>query len=264
MTTHDSTTTPVHTSPLDPADAHAWVESWDAQQATFFTDREERFAVVVDVLEAVTGRPDPLVVDLGCGPGSLAARIHDRLPGAVVVGVDMDPLLLGLARAAHGDWLAVHQVDLREPGWVDRLGLDRAPDAVVSSTALHWMERGPLRSVLSEAAAALAPGGVIIDADHIRDADLPDLEDEIGRRSVARGGPHGGAHDWPGWWAAADSAPELAGLVAERGRVDLSHAVADEAHVVDYLEALRHGGCHRAGTVWQVGSDRVVVGLKRA
>src|SRR5699024_553104 len=99
MTTHSSPTS-VRPPSLDPADARAWIASWDAQQATFFTDREERFAVVVDVLETVLGRPDPLVVDLGCGPGSLAARIHDRLPGAAVVGADMDPLLLGLARAA--------------------------------------------------------------------------------------------------------------------------------------------------------------------
>ena len=263
MTTHSSPTS-VRPPSLDPADARAWIASWDAQQATFFTDREERFAVVVDVLETVLGRPDPLVVDLGCGPGSLAARIHDRLPGAAVVGADMDPLLLGLARAAHGDWLTLHHLDLRDPGWVERLGLDRDPDAVVSSTALHWIDRGPLRSVLSAAAAALAPGGVIIDADHIRDVDLPDVEDEIGRRSVGRSGPHDEAHDWPGWWAAAESAPELADLVAERGRVDLDHAVTDEAHLADYLDAMRHGGCHRAGTVWQVGSDRVVVGIKRA
>lgn len=262
MTTQSTPSTPVHTSPLDASAARAWVESWDAQQAMFFTDREERFAVVVDVLETMTEREDALIVDLGCGPGSLAARIHERLPRAAVVGVDMDPLLLGLARAAHGDWLTLHHLDLREPGWLDRLGLDRAPDAVVSSTALHWMDREPLQSVLSEASSALAPGGVVIDADHIRDADLPDLEDEIGRRAVARGGRDGEAHDWSGWWAAVESAPELTELTAERGQVDLSHAVTEAAHLDAYLDAMRHGGCTRVGTVWQVGDDRIVVGVR--
>lgn len=257
--TSDST---VQTSPVSGTDARAWLASWDAQQATFFADREERFAVLVDVLEATLTRPDPLVVDLGCGPGSLAARIHDRIPGARVVGVDMDPLLLGLARAAHGDWLTLHQLDLRTPGWLARLGLDRAPDAFVSSTALHWIEREPLTAVLTEAAAALAAGGVVVDADHIRVHGLRELEHDVLQRAVARGEGDVEAHDWAGWWAAVDAAPELAALTDARGRVDLSHEVTDEALLEDYLDALRSGGCRRVGTVWQVGDDRVVVGLR--
>ena len=64
-------------------------------------------------------RPDPLVVDLGAGPGSLSVRILDRLPGATVVAVDADPLLLGLAprRTAHRSGLRIVDRDLRRPGW---------------------------------------------------------------------------------------------------------------------------------------------------
>ena len=248
---------------IDPATARDWIASWDAQQSSFFSDREERLEVVVDVLEEVLDRSDPLVVDLGCGPGSLARRIHDRLPEARVVGVDMDPLLLGLARAAHGDWLRVEQLDLRDPGWLDRLGLDRAPDAVVSSTALHWIDREPLEELIAAAAAGLAEGGVIVDADHIHDGPdgLEDLESEVGRRAVARGGDLD-ALGWADWWSAVEAAPELAGPVAERGRVDLTHDVPDVARLDSYLRAMRRGGCSRAGTVWQVGDDRVVVGCR--
>lgn len=244
--------------------AKAWVASWDAQQATFFSDREERFQVVVDVLDHVLTTPAPLVVDLGCGPGSLARRVHDRLPDAHVVGVDMDPVLLGLARAAHGDWLALHQLDLREAGWVDRLGLVRRPDAFISSTALHWLDRPALEQVLTDAASALAPGGVVVDADHVPGGpDAPDgLAEEIGRRAVARGRRDESALGWQEWWAAIEGAPELAHLVTERGELDLSHEVLETAALEHYLGALRRGGCTAAGTVWQVGDDRVIVGTR--
>lgn len=257
------TTNTTATTTIDPATAREWIASWDAQQSSFFNDREERFAVVVDVLEEVLTRSDPLVVDLGCGPGSLARRIHDRLPRARLVGADMDPLLLGLARAAHGDWLTVEHLDLRDPEWLARLDLERAPDAVVSSTALHWIDREPLEQLITGAAAGLATGGVIIDADHIHDGPggLDELESRIGRRAVGRG-HHEEALGWGDWWSAVEAAPELADLVAERGRVDLSHAVPDVARLDSYLGSMRRGGCTRVGTVWQVGDDRVVVGCR--
>src|SRR5215469_13243556 len=80
-----------------------WVGRWDAQQELFMPDREERFDVLIDAVEAGAGRGDPLVLDLGSGPGSLAVRLLDRMPAARIVAIDTDPLLLALGRAAHGD-----------------------------------------------------------------------------------------------------------------------------------------------------------------
>jgi trans-aconitate methyltransferase len=34
------------------------------------------------------------VLDLGCGPGSLAGRLAARLPTAEIIGLDQDPVLL--------------------------------------------------------------------------------------------------------------------------------------------------------------------------
>lgn len=256
------TTTP-STPTLDLPSARSWVESWDRQQATFFDDREERFQVVLDVLAHVLDRPDPLVLDLGCGPGSLTDRLLGRFPQARVVAVDMDPLLLGLARVVLDERASLHQVDLRQAGWLDALDLDRAPDAAVSSTALHWLERDALQEVLRTTAAALAPGGVLVDADHVvgDDERLDALEAHVTRSSQAR-------HDdpealgWRAWWEAVDAAPELAGLVAERAATELDHDVQDAAVLGDYLAALRAGGCRDVGVVRQSGDDRVVVGLR--
>ena len=57
--------------------AQSWIVRWDRQQEGYLPDREERFTALIDAVEAGAGRPDPLVLDLGCGPGSLSARLRD-------------------------------------------------------------------------------------------------------------------------------------------------------------------------------------------
>lgn len=252
------------TTTLDRNSAIRWLQRWEDQQDGYFTDRQERFAVICDVLEEVLERPDPLIVDLGVGPGSLSRHILARLPQARIVGVDMDPLLLGLGAAADDDpRLRLVAGDLRRPDWLAMLALERAPDAFVSTTALHWMERAPLRRLLSGAATALAPGGVIVDGDHLdlgRDA-LDTLARGVAARSTARAGSEG-REDWAQWWEAVDAAAEFGGLRRARAAVDLSHQVHDKPVLDDYLEAMLEGGCAQVGTVWQIGDDRVVVGLR--
>lgn len=253
---------------LDPAVARGWLERWEAQQDRFFTDRAERFAVIADVVESVVARPDPLLIDLGCGPGSLAHRLLDRMPRARVVGVDMDPLLLGLAEAGPADdRFSTEQVDLRQEDPLARLDLDRAPDAFVSTTALHWMERGRLVALLRACAGMLAPGGVVVDGDHLPEGTssprLDELTREVGRRAVARAEAAGrDGEGWTEWWSAVTADPAMRALAELREHTDLSHAVDEHASPDDLLAALRDGGCAEAGVVWQVGDDRVVVGAK--
>ncbi len=62
-----------------------WLARWDAQQQRHIPDREERFSAMVDAVAAFAGA-EPRVLDLGCGPGSLSARLLDRIPGAECCG----------------------------------------------------------------------------------------------------------------------------------------------------------------------------------
>src|SRR5215472_19171130 len=138
--------------------ARAWIDRWDAQQQEYLPDREDRFTVIIDAVQEIAGRPDPLVLDLGCGPGSLSIRLLDRIPAAAVAAIDADPLLLALGRTAwadRADRLRFADRDLRAPGWSAGLGLDRPADAVVSTTALHWLASDALTAVYAEASAAL-------------------------------------------------------------------------------------------------------------
>ena len=245
--------------------ARHWLERWDRQQEVHLADREERFAVIADVVEEACGG-SPLIVDLGVGPGSLAVRLLERLPGARVVGIDADPLLLGLAATAYRDRAGLRLVDcdLRMPGWVDALHLDRAPDAFVSTTALHWLTRDELTALYATCGAVLRPGGVLVNGDNLHEPSRPRLDTltrTVARRRAERIGVTGG-EDWNAWWQAVGEAPELADLAALRGPKGVDHHVDDLPSVDDHLAALRAGGFREAGTVWQHGDDRVIVGVR--
>ncbi len=84
-------TTPASASTSAATDWQQWQTSWDRQQEWYMPDREERFRVMTDAVEAVAG-PAPLVLDLGlaCGTGSITARVLRTLPDARSVCVDID------------------------------------------------------------------------------------------------------------------------------------------------------------------------------
>jgi SAM-dependent methyltransferase len=260
------TTVAANTALLTADRARYWLDRWDRQQEYYMPDREERFAVVADVVSEIVQRADPLIVDLGVGPGSLATRLLERMPTARVVGVDADPLLRGLADLAYGgDRFRTVLTDLRRGGWYDALELDRAPDAFVSTTALHWMEREPLRRFIASCGAALPPGGVFVDGDHLYELAAGPRLDELMRALTQRRFARTGAHrdeDWEAWWAAVHAAPELTELVAARKAADFAHAVTDKPSVHDYITFLRDAGFTEAGTIWQIGDDRVLVGIR--
>jgi trans-aconitate methyltransferase len=97
-------------------DWEAWQRSWDRQQEAFMPDREERFAALLDVVEAVCGAK-PRVLDLVCGTASITRRLFDRLPDASSVGLDLDPALRRIARGSLDGDERVHIVraDLGTP-----------------------------------------------------------------------------------------------------------------------------------------------------
>lgn len=247
--------------------ARQWLNRWDRQQEYYLPDREERFAVIADVVAESAGRDDPLIVDLGAGPGSLSVRLLDRLPAATVIAVDADPLLLGLASAAFDDrpGLRIVRHDLREPGWVESLGLDRAANAVVSTTALHWLTRPQLAELYRRCGELLEPGGVFVNGDHLHDGpDRPRLDvltrqiakDRAARVDLRR------TEDWDQWWDAVAVAPELAELRAASGARPTEHSAADIPSYEDHVRYLQAAGFAEVGTVWQHGDDRVLVAVR--
>jgi SAM-dependent methyltransferase len=256
---------------LDRDTAREWIERWDRQQEVLLPDREDRFTALIDAIQAGAGRPDPLVLDLGCGPGSLAVRLLARLPQATVIGIDVDPVTLTLGRAAYGDvpGLCFADVDLRAAGWGDRLGLERQPDAAVSTTALHWLTEPALRSLYAELAGVLRPGGIFLDGDHLRLDEkgypvLARLDRVLCEQEEKRRFPGGHAENWFGWWDAVTADPVLASAAAERAErhVDADHHASGGGKLAAHVDALRDAGFAEIGTLWQRGANRLLCAIR--
>ena len=258
---------------LDRAAARDWIDRWDRQQEVYMPDREERFTALIDAVEASAGQPDPLVLDLGCGPGSLAVRLLARLPEATVVAVDADPVTLALGRAAYADLpgLRFLSLDLRAADWASRLSLEpgRPADAVVSTTALHWLSAAELRDLYATLAGLLRPGGVFLDGDHFRQDEtaapvLTRLDRALEEREAQRRYPDGHAdraEDWDQWWQSVAADPALTEAAAERARGHVHHG-SEGARLAVHTDALRAAGFAEVGTLWQRGSSRVLCGVR--
>lgn len=249
--------------------AQAWISRWDRQQEGYLPNREERFTALIDAVEAGTGRPDPLVLDLGCGPGSLSARLLDRLPRATVVAIDTDPLLLALGRSAHAGRpeLRFADHDLGTPGWAAALGLDRPADAAVSTTALHWLPEPALRTAYAELASVLRPGGPFLNGDHLDVGDstpeLHRLELALVERATRRRFGDDAPEGWRQWWDAAAADPILAGLVPGRAKGDAAdHHGSESSHLDVHTAALRDAGFGEVGTLWQHGNNRLLCAIR--
>ncbi|WP_043624843.1 class I SAM-dependent methyltransferase [Nonomuraea candida] len=241
-----------------------WMARWDRQQEGYLPDRETRFTALIDAVEAL-GRPDPVVIDLGAGPGSLSVRLLERLPEATVVCVDADPLLIGLGRAAYPQ-LRFVSADLRTSGWTELLGLDRPADAAVSTTALHWISEPDLKAIYAELATVLRPGGLLLNGDHMDVDDvtptLSRLEHEVHRLETERVFAGNRPEDWQTWWDAIAADPDLAELNTARSTAGADHRGSESHLLSHHVGALREAGFTEIGTLWQRGNNRLLCAVR--
>jgi SAM-dependent methyltransferase len=105
------------------------------------------------------------VLDAGCGTGRVAVRLHEL--GYDVVGVDVDPSMVAVARAEapHLDWRVA---DLAT------MDLGAAFDlVVVAGNTIPLLEDGTLAAACERLAAHSAPGGVVVTGFGLDAAHLP-------------------------------------------------------------------------------------------
>lgn len=245
-------------------DWHAWQESWDRQQEWYMPDREERFRVMLDMVEAFVG-PAPRVLDLACGTGSITARLLARFPEAISVGVDLDPALLAIAGGtfATDDRVSLVTADLTDPEWVTRLP-HGSYDAVLTATALHWLPTEPLAALCGQVAELVRDGGVFMNADHMIDESTPRINaaERVHRHAGMDQAKANGAVDWAEWWQLAVQDPVLAEPTARRFEIYGEHAEGDTLSVEWHARTLRESGFAEVRPVWRSPSDALVLALK--
>jgi SAM-dependent methyltransferase len=245
-------------------DWQGWQRSWDRQQEWYMPDREERFRIMLDMVEALVGTA-PRVLDLACGTGSITARLLARFPEATGTGVDLDPALIAIARGTFegDDRVSFVEADLKDPDWPARLPYETY-DAVLTATALHWLHSEPLAVLYGQVAELVRAGGVFMNADHMIDETTPRINaaERAQRHAHMDQARRDGALDWAQWWQLAAEDPVLAAPTARRFEIYGEHADGDTPSAQWHARVLREQGFGEARPVWCSPSDTLVLALK--
>lgn len=105
----------------------------------------------------------PVIMDLGTGPGIMLRTLKERYPVARIIGVEAAPYMLAAAREILPGGAELLEADLHEP----RLPLaDDSVDAALAAVVLHEMHQ-PVRA-LQEVHRLLKPGGRLCVLDWVR------------------------------------------------------------------------------------------------
>nr|HET6904793.1 class I SAM-dependent methyltransferase [Ktedonobacteraceae bacterium] len=245
-----------------------WMQRWDQQQSKYLPDREERFTAMLDVLEALL--PEQFVaIDLACGPGSISQRLLTRFPRARSVAVDFDPVLLMLGQQVLGDMqgrLRWVEADLRDSAWQTQLG-EMQVDAVLSTTALHWLPAGALVQLYHQVGELVRPGGVMLNGDNFEFAPHMPSFTQVSTRVQEHWRVDAlkrvGGEDWDEWWEAFRREPGMGAVFVERERRFIDRTHHGSHTLVELHEAaLRDAGFREVGVIWQHMDNRVVMAVR--
>lgn len=147
-----------------PALGHDWLTSL-YDPVLRLTTRERTFKL--RLLASARLDDAQSMLDLGCGTGTFAVMAKRAHPRVDVVGLDIDPQILGIARAkAATEAVDVHFLE----GSAERLPFsDGTFDRVTSSLFFHHLSMAMKARTASEALRVLSPGGEL----HVADWGVP-------------------------------------------------------------------------------------------
>ena len=249
-------------------DWQTWLDRWDVQQAGYLPDREARFDAMFDVLDYLM--PEQwTALDLASGPGCISQRLLARYPNARCIAIDYDPLLLAIGQGAMGDVggrLRWFEADLAAVDLVDMLGEGKI-DAVLSTTALHWLPGASLWRVFAQLGKVVRPGGVFLNGDNMDFANhLPTFQKMTKARyeeQQTESFKKNGIEDWEQWWKAVKQVPGLEALAAER-EARFGHRKSEEnrPNYDTHKTMLQNAGFREVDTIWQHRDNRILLGVR--
>jgi len=135
---------------------------YDTTIALLTCERTWRRAFV----KQIAPQPRDVILDLGCGTGSLAILLKRDCPSASVYGVDADPDILTRAEAKARDADVLIHFSQGYAQDVAAIAAHVRPNKIVSSLVLHQMPLAAKRTAILNAFAALGHGGELHIADY--------------------------------------------------------------------------------------------------
>lgn len=103
------------------------------------------------------------VLDLGCGTGTLALMLHEQIPAAEIVGLDIDPRILAIARQKAAD--AGARIRFVEGSVTQPPFAEAEFDRVLTSLVVHHLTLDEKRQTFAGVRRLLRPGGELHIAD---------------------------------------------------------------------------------------------------
>jgi SAM-dependent methyltransferase len=215
------------------------VQSFDAYEAAGWEQRAGAYAAFASSLTARIGQallaaaaivPGTRVVDVGCGPGHVAAASARR--GGSVIGIDIAHEMVSLARSRYPD------VEFRQ-GDAQALALpDASADAVLGNFVI--LHVGHPERAAAEFVRILAPGGVVA----LSTWDVPERCRFVGvfvdAVTAVGAEPPAGVPPGPGFFQFADDGA-FASLLRAAGLAEVDVSTLSLDHVVADADQLWHG-----------------------
>ncbi|MBP6014037.1 MAG: methyltransferase domain-containing protein [Alphaproteobacteria bacterium] len=135
---------------------------YDATVALMTCERTWRRAFV----KQIAPEPRDVILDVGCGTGTLAILLKRECPGASVYGTDPDPDILSRAelKARDADVLVHFSQGYAQETAAAASGI--RPNKIVSSLVLHQVPLAGKRDAILSAFAGLRAGGELHIADY--------------------------------------------------------------------------------------------------
>ena len=236
---------------------------WELQQNVYRPERDAGLAALVECV-SIAADVGELVVDLACGPGSVTARVLARYPGARVLGLDRDPVLLAVADAVFrdDDRVSFHRADFADAAWSGSLA--EQPRAILTAAAVHWLDETIVRVLYRQLADLLPVGGVFANLDWfpVDPPALASFSERVVREREAKQLIDGAGMSWSDWWAELARHEELRDAFAERDALQLRRSAEFIRPAEWHQRELSTAGFSETAVIWRSFSSAVLVALR--
>ncbi len=236
---------------------------WERMQTVHNPYRNKQIETIYHV-SGVDSIPNAQVLDLGCGPGSLAKCFLKKEEDVEFTAIDIDPFLLAIFEntIVSGSSVAILRKDIRDGSWFRQY--EGSFDAVISLTSLHWLSQNNQKILYRRIYSVLKDGGVFANGDPYLPTDktvrsrLALLQKEKAKTVMGE--------TWDEYWESIYSEYHIKDLLDEAKQF-LSHwedvEGSDDGYTIDfYLESLREAGFKKQNVYWKGGLRIVYGGIK--